>query len=223
MIRKIIILTIKVKFIYSEKVTKFCEISTLLLTGTTQDKSKVEILHNFVAFSEYMIFTRKHRSWYTPFKGNLDQHIFHGIKGRQGPSDSPASNASAHYSPIDCSRSGAYQRLVQLLAYGPRPVPPGTRYHTPFPHSRSFHYIAAVMNFTGQARLTWPNGQKLIGVFARGMGSFFRSDLKAKLNKYLNVVQAVQAVRILTILTDWLFSKKVPNDLVFAYFFKNLI
>ena len=30
---------VMVKFIYSEKATKFCEISTLLLTGTTQDKS----------------------------------------------------------------------------------------------------------------------------------------------------------------------------------------
>ena len=28
-----------IKFIYSEKATKFCEISTLLLTGTTQGKS----------------------------------------------------------------------------------------------------------------------------------------------------------------------------------------
>ena len=47
------------KFIYSEKATKFCEISlsTLFLTDTTQDKSKVEILQNFVAFSEYMNFT----------------------------------------------------------------------------------------------------------------------------------------------------------------------
>ena len=47
----------QVKFIYSEKAAKFCEISILLLTGTTQDKSKVEILQNFVAFSEYMNFT----------------------------------------------------------------------------------------------------------------------------------------------------------------------
>ena len=42
----------------------FCEISTLLLTGTTHDKSKVEISRNFVAFSEYMnfkhIFCGKH-------------------------------------------------------------------------------------------------------------------------------------------------------------------
>ena len=45
-----------IKFIYSEKATKFCQIPTLLLTGTTKDKNKVEILQNFVAFSEYMKF-----------------------------------------------------------------------------------------------------------------------------------------------------------------------
>ena len=44
------------KFIYSEKAKFFCEISTLLLPGTTQDKSEVEILQNFVAFSEYINF-----------------------------------------------------------------------------------------------------------------------------------------------------------------------
>ena len=42
-----------VKFIYSEKATKFCEISTLILSVCTVDKSKVEILQKFVAFSEY--------------------------------------------------------------------------------------------------------------------------------------------------------------------------
>ena len=46
----------KLKFIYSEKATKFCEISTLLLTTVHTVKSKVEILQNFVAFSEYMNF-----------------------------------------------------------------------------------------------------------------------------------------------------------------------
>ena len=45
-----------VKFRYSEKATKFCEISALLLTGTVLNKSKVEISQNFVAFSEYMNF-----------------------------------------------------------------------------------------------------------------------------------------------------------------------
>ena len=43
--------------IYSEKATKFCEISTVDLTVTTEDKFKVEISQNFVAFSEYMNFT----------------------------------------------------------------------------------------------------------------------------------------------------------------------
>ena len=42
-----------VQFIYSEKITKFCEISTLLLTGTTKDKSKMEILQNFAAKTEH--------------------------------------------------------------------------------------------------------------------------------------------------------------------------
>ena len=48
-----------IKFIYSEKATKFCEISNLLLTGTTQDKSEVDISQNFVFFSEYMNFINK--------------------------------------------------------------------------------------------------------------------------------------------------------------------
>ena len=38
------------KFIYSEKATKFCEIFTLLLTVCTVVKSKVKISQNFVAF-----------------------------------------------------------------------------------------------------------------------------------------------------------------------------
>ena len=46
----------EVKFIYSEKATQFCEISTLLLTAVHTVESKVEILQNFVAFSEYMNF-----------------------------------------------------------------------------------------------------------------------------------------------------------------------
>ena len=45
-----------VKFIYSEKATKFCEISTLFLTVCIVVKSKVEILQYFVTFSEYMNF-----------------------------------------------------------------------------------------------------------------------------------------------------------------------
>ena len=44
------------KFIYSEKATKFCEIFNLLLTTVHTVKSKVKISQNFVAFSEYMNF-----------------------------------------------------------------------------------------------------------------------------------------------------------------------
>ena len=54
-------LTIQIKglkFIYPEKATRFCKISTVDLTGTTQDKSMVEISQNFVAFSEYMNFKK---------------------------------------------------------------------------------------------------------------------------------------------------------------------
>ena len=46
----------KLKFIYSEKATKVCEIFPLLLTVCTVVKSKGKISQNFVAFSEYMNF-----------------------------------------------------------------------------------------------------------------------------------------------------------------------
>ena len=46
---------------YSEKATKFCEISTLLLTVCTVVRSKVEISQNFVAFSEYMNFKKEEK------------------------------------------------------------------------------------------------------------------------------------------------------------------
>ena len=49
--------SVRLKFIYSEKATKFCEISILLLSVCTVNQSKVEILQNFVAFSEYTNFT----------------------------------------------------------------------------------------------------------------------------------------------------------------------
>ena len=48
-----------IKFIYSEKATKFCEIFPLLLTVCTVVKSKRKISQNFVAFSEYMNFKGK--------------------------------------------------------------------------------------------------------------------------------------------------------------------
>ena len=45
-----------VKFIYSEKATKFFEISTNYLSYVLRVKLLVEISQNFVAFSEYMNF-----------------------------------------------------------------------------------------------------------------------------------------------------------------------
>ena len=50
-----------VKFIYSEKATKFCKIFNLLLSYVVPVKSKVEISQNFVAFSEYMNFNKLSR------------------------------------------------------------------------------------------------------------------------------------------------------------------
>ena len=44
------------KFIFSEKATKFCEISTVDLSYVVPVKSTVEILQNFVAFLEYINF-----------------------------------------------------------------------------------------------------------------------------------------------------------------------
>ena len=44
-------------FIYSEKATKFCEISIVDLSYVVTVKSTVEISQNFVALSEYMNFT----------------------------------------------------------------------------------------------------------------------------------------------------------------------
>ena len=56
-------LSILLKFIYCEKATKFCKLSVVDLTGTTKDKSTVEIFQNFVAFSEYMNFTTSEQIW----------------------------------------------------------------------------------------------------------------------------------------------------------------
>ena len=50
--------TTHLKFIYSEKATKFCEIFTLLLSYVVPVKSKGKIPKNFVVFSEYMNFKR---------------------------------------------------------------------------------------------------------------------------------------------------------------------
>ena len=48
-----------VKVIYSEKAAKVCKIATLILSYVVPVKSKVEILQNFVTFSQYMNFKRR--------------------------------------------------------------------------------------------------------------------------------------------------------------------
>ena len=45
-----------IKFVYYEKATKFCKISTVDFSYVVTVKSPVEILQNFVAFSEFMNF-----------------------------------------------------------------------------------------------------------------------------------------------------------------------
>ena len=65
--------TIEVKFIYSEKATIFCKISTVDLSYVVMVKSTVEISQNFVTFSEYMNLhiLWKRRSSMHVIKGNL--------------------------------------------------------------------------------------------------------------------------------------------------------
>ena len=62
-----------VKFIYSEKAAKFCEIFTLLLSYVLPVKSKVKMSPNFVAFSECMNFITK--NW-KRFELNIMNLIF---------------------------------------------------------------------------------------------------------------------------------------------------
>ena len=57
------------KFIYSEKATTFCEISTVDLSYVVPVKSTVEISQNFVDFSEYMNF--KNQSIWKNSQNNL--------------------------------------------------------------------------------------------------------------------------------------------------------
>ena len=54
---------ISLRFIYSEKATIFFEISILDLSYVVTVKSTVEILQNFVAFSEYMNFNMTYQKW----------------------------------------------------------------------------------------------------------------------------------------------------------------
>ena len=54
---KIPYFVLPLKFIYYEKATNFCEISTVDLSYVVMVKSTVEISQNFGAFSECMNFT----------------------------------------------------------------------------------------------------------------------------------------------------------------------
>ena len=65
------------KFIYSEKATKFCEIFPLLLTVSTVVKSKGKILQNFETFSEYMNFKGIGKSRVKPGAGL----VYSGVPG----------------------------------------------------------------------------------------------------------------------------------------------
>ena len=49
----------EIKFMYSEKATKFCEIFPLLSSYVVGVKSRVKISQKNLAFSEYMIFKNK--------------------------------------------------------------------------------------------------------------------------------------------------------------------
>ena len=67
------------KFIYSEKAAKFCEISSLLLTVCTVVKGKVEISPNFVVFLEFMNFNTAYNADSMNIKRNLSFNVVHGL------------------------------------------------------------------------------------------------------------------------------------------------
>ena len=60
------------KFIYSEKATKFCKLFTLLLSYVVPVKSKVKISQNLMAFSEYINFSWNGGSSVRKEKNHLD-------------------------------------------------------------------------------------------------------------------------------------------------------
>ena len=90
------------KFVYSEKAKKFCEIFTLLLSTVNTDKRKVEISQNFVAFSEYMNFRRTFchhasMSLLTNLLGKKPNSLREEVKTRS-VSSSHMSNSASHSS-----------------------------------------------------------------------------------------------------------------------------
>ena len=109
----------KLMFIYSENATKFCEISNLILTGTTQDKSKVEISQNFVAFSEYMNFkSRVHCSANTyVVKFNSTFFILQGASKKQRMNVKYYTAAYCFWAFSDCFGSKASQSYKRTYSF----------------------------------------------------------------------------------------------------------
>ena len=70
-----------VKFIYSEKATKFCKNFTLFLSYVVPVKSKVKISQNFVAFSEYINFIH-FVLWRSYFYQKLNQTKMNFLQSR---------------------------------------------------------------------------------------------------------------------------------------------
>ena len=68
-------ITIQVKSIYSEKVPKFCKISTVDLSYVVPVKSTLDISHTFVAFWKYMNFSSfmLEKLWLSPINPNCSQ------------------------------------------------------------------------------------------------------------------------------------------------------
>ena len=68
--------------VFHDKVDIFCKISTVDLTGTTQDKSTVEISQYFVAFAEYVNFNQitvyqlGHLTYIQPFETFFDPQTY---------------------------------------------------------------------------------------------------------------------------------------------------
>ena len=75
------------KFVYSEKATKFCEISILLLSTVHTEKSKVEILHNFEAFSERMKFINSLKFKGSKYQGSSNVQKLFAKDSPFNPSD----------------------------------------------------------------------------------------------------------------------------------------
>ena len=74
----IFVIVLFLKFIYYEKVTKVCEISTVDLSYVVTVKSTLEISQNFAAFLEYLILMLAQKKIKTNTLSKLqDTHIKH--------------------------------------------------------------------------------------------------------------------------------------------------